>query len=203
MVGTCTEYDTRYGYCVENLTPLAPASLYAASKHALQVLLSAATPQLGLSAAWARIFFLYGPYESPHRLVPAVITALLHGQPARTSHGNQIRDFLHVADVGAALVALLNSDVTGAVNIGSGQPVTLREIVLQIAGQLNAADKVEFGAFPAAEGEPPILVASAERLHQEVGWTPHYDLPSGIAQTIRWWQSQRAGSAASVRNEEL
>ena len=76
------------------------------------------------------MFFLYGPHEHPDRLVSSVILSLLRGEPAKCSHGRQIRDYMHVQDVANGLVALLDSDVRGAVNVSSGQATTLREIVL-------------------------------------------------------------------------
>ena len=72
------------------------------------------------------IFFLYGPHEPPGRLIPSVIQALLKGEFARCSHGRQIRDFLYVEDVAEAFVALLDSDITGPVNIASGSPTPRR-----------------------------------------------------------------------------
>src|SRR5207245_614301 len=84
-----------------------------ACKLALASLLEAYAGQTGLSQAWARIFFLYGPREHPKRLVSSVIRSLLRGERARCSHGQQIRDYLHVEDAAGALVALLESEVTG------------------------------------------------------------------------------------------
>ncbi|WP_421021629.1 NAD-dependent epimerase/dehydratase family protein, partial [Klebsiella pneumoniae] len=83
-------------------------------------MLTAYASQTGLSATWARLFFMYGPGEHPNRVTSSVILSLLQGKSAQCSHGMQIRDFLHVADVASALVTLLDSDVTGPVNIGSG-----------------------------------------------------------------------------------
>ena len=111
--GTCAEYDWREDYFSEVSTPLRPTTLYGACKHALQIMVSSYADQIGLSSAWGRIFFLYGPHESPHRLVAGVIQKLLRGESALCSHGRQIRDFLHVQDVADAFVALLNSDVRG------------------------------------------------------------------------------------------
>ena len=129
MAGSCAEYDWSYGYCTEHITPLQPATVYGKAKHALQLLEDAFAKQAQISAAWGRLFFLYGPHEYPDRLVAAVTRALLQGQPARCSHGNQIRDFLYVQDAADAFVALLTSDVRGAVNIGSGTPIALKQII--------------------------------------------------------------------------
>jgi nucleoside-diphosphate-sugar epimerase len=187
MAGSCAEYDWNYGYCSERVTPLAPATLYGTCKNALQTMLHAFACQTGLSAAWGRIFFLYGPHEHPDRLVASVIRALLRGEFARCSHGNQIRDFLHVQDVAAAFVALLESDVTGPVNIASGQPVSIREVVDQIAAHFGRRDLVHLGAVPTPADEPPFLVADIRRLREQAGWQPKFNLESGLEQTIQWW----------------
>ena len=133
MAGTCAEYDWKYGYCSEEATPLAPSTLYGACKNATQHVLKEYSKVTGLSSAWGRIFFLYGPFENPCRLVPSVILNLLSNKEAPCSHGRQIRDFLYVKDVAAAFVALLVSDVRGPVNIASGKPVALKDIILSIA----------------------------------------------------------------------
>ncbi len=191
MAGTCAEYDWDYGFFSEAITPCRPATSYGACKNALHETLQSYCAAQGMSGAWGRIFFLYGPGEHPARLVASVITDLLGGEQARCTHGNQIRDFLHVEDVASAFVALLDSTVEGAVNIASGQPVTLRDVVLTAADCLCARDRVLFGALPAPEKEPPLLVADVRRLSNEVKWNPRYDLQTGIEQTIQWWKSQR------------
>lgn len=189
MAGTCAEYDWQYGYCSEQVTPLAPATLYGTCKHSLQIMLEASARQTGLSAAWARIFFLYGPYEHSDRFVPSVVCALLRGEPARCSHGNQIRDFLHVQDVADAFVALLDSNVLGAVNVASGCPIALRDIIYKIAEKIDRKDLIQLGVLPVSVHEPHLLVADVSRLTNEVGWLPKYNLDRGLEQTIAWWKS--------------
>jgi nucleoside-diphosphate-sugar epimerase len=190
MAGSCAEYDWRYGYCTEGLTPLTPATLYGTCKHALQLVLRAFAEQAHLSAAWGRIFFLYGPHEYPDRLVPAVIRAVLRGEPARCSHGGQIRDFLHVQDVADAFVALLDSDVVGPINIASGEPIGLKDVIFKIADKLHHADLIQLGVVPVPANDPPLLVADIRRLREEVKWQPKFDLDTGLEQTIEWWSRE-------------
>jgi nucleoside-diphosphate-sugar epimerase len=192
MAGTCAEYDWQYGYCSEHITPLAPSTLYGTSKNALQHLLKEFSQATGLSSAWGRIFFLYGPNENPNRLVSSVILNLLKNKKAPCSHGNQVRDFLHVEDVASAFVSLLMSDANGPVNIASGLPVTLREVAFAAADFFNARERLEFGALPAPQNEPPLIVGNNRRLIDEVGWQPSYTLATGIVQTVRYWQ-ERSG----------
>lgn len=190
MAGTCAEYDwtTGDGICRESGTLLRPATLYGTSKHALQLMLSSFAAQQKLSAAWGRIFLLYGPDEAPQRFVASIIRALLSGQPARISHGNQVRDFLHVADVANAFVALLDSDVQGPVNIASGQPVALKNVALMLGDDLNQREQIELGALLAAQNDPPVVVADVNRLRDEVNWQPRFNLADGLADAVTWWK---------------
>jgi len=187
-VGTCAEYDGQGGCCSEALTPLKPTTTYGVCKHALQLLLHALGRQRGSSTAWGRLFSLYGPHENEERLVASIIRSILQEQPALCSPGDQIRDFLYVHDAADALVALLDSDVSGAVNIASGVPVAVRQVIEELALQLQRPDLIRLGALPAPEHEPLQLLADVMRLRNEVGWTPQYDLTRGLAETINWWK---------------
>lgn len=190
MAGTCAEYDWKYGYCSEQITPLLPTSVYGICKHSLQLMLDAFCKQSEISAAWGRIFFLYGPHEHPDRLISSVIRSLLEGKPARCSHGNQIRDFLYVQDVADAFVTLLDSQVFGSVNIASGEPIRLKDFIYKIAEKINNPDLIQMGAIPTSVNEPPLLVADVSRLGNQLFWQPKYDLDSGLDQTILWWKEQ-------------
>ena len=143
----------------------------------------------GFGFAWGRIFFAYGPHEQPGRLVSQVAEALVKGEPAPTSEGTQRRDFLHARDVAGAFVALLDSDVTGAVNIGSGAAVPVREVVSQIASAAGRPELVRWGEVPSRPGDPPLIEADVARLRDEVGWKPSLTLEEGIRETVEWWKA--------------
>lgn len=199
MVGSCAEYDWRYGYCSEDVTPLAPQTLYGVCKHSLRMMLESFSRERGLSAAWGRIFFLYGPHEPEERLVASVTRSLLKGERARCSHGKQVRDFLYVKDVADALAALLDSSVEGAVNVASGQPVALSTIIQTIAEKIGLADSVEFGVIESPMSEPPLIVGNVGRLRDEVCWRQRYDLQMGVDETIRWWRHRLNETGAQLR----
>ncbi|MBI4867780.1 MAG: NAD(P)-dependent oxidoreductase [Candidatus Wallbacteria bacterium] len=190
FAGTCAEYDWRHGYCSERLTPREPATLYGVSKNALQEIVAAAAGQGLLSAAWGRIFLLHGPGEPPGRFVPSVIRGLLGTGPVPMSRGDQLRDFLHVADVADAFVALLDSPVEGPVNIGSGRAVTLGEVAGMLARMIGGAERLEPGALESPPGDPPVLLPDITRLAREVGWRPARTLEAGLEATAEWWRSR-------------
>lgn len=187
--GTCAEYDWRYGYCVENVTPCTPHTTYGVCKANLFQLGRQYAQDTGLSYAWGRIFFPYGPYEKSSRLIPYVIQSLLKNEPAQTTSGEQIRDFMYINDLADAFVALLTSDIQGAINITSGQPMRLKDMILMIADVLDKHHLIQLGAH--ADGtQPTMIVGDISRLQNEVGWQPTYSTKQGIEATIQWWQNQ-------------
>ncbi|MDZ4131743.1 MAG: NAD(P)-dependent oxidoreductase [Dethiobacteria bacterium] len=190
MVGSCAEYDWNYGYCTEGLTPLKPTTLYGTCKDALHKVTAAASREAGISSAWGRFFYLYGPGEHEGRLVPAVIKALLKGEEAHCTQGDQIRDYLYVKDAAGALTALLESEVEGPVNIAAGRPIVLRELIEATASQVGRPDLVRLGALTAGKDDPPLLLANTRRLNEEVGWLPQYRLQQGLQETVSWWRSR-------------
>ncbi|MDA0171521.1 NAD-dependent epimerase/dehydratase [Solirubrobacter taibaiensis] len=189
--GTCAEYDWSHSVCGEDVTPLAPTTLYGAAKQAVGTLLCAYGAAHGPSTAWGRVFFLYGPHEHANRLVPAVVRGLLAGERVAVTHGRQVRDFMHVADVAAAFAALVaREDVLGPVNVASGEPISLRELIGQIQGRIEGPGAVDFGARETPAGEPPVLLAEVRRLRDEVGFTPRFDLTTGLEDAIAWWRAR-------------
>ena len=189
MAGSCAEYDWSHSELDETRTPLVPRTLYGEAKRALHTLLERAAAQSGVELAWGRLFFLYGPHEAEGRLVSDVARALLAGREARCSEGSQQRDFMHVADAGRAFAALVASDVTGPVNVASGECVPVRSIVAALGELTGGTGLIRYGTANRPD-EPPRLSASVERLRQRTGFESMYDLRSGLAQTVDWWRAQ-------------
>lgn len=191
LAGTCAEYDWAVdGPLVEEASPLRPATLYGSAKHALHTVAAAYAEQAGFSLAWGRVFFLYGPGEAPGRLVPSVARAVIAGEPARTTAGTQVRDFLHVEDVAGAFAALVASDASGPVNVASGDGVPLRQVIELVAEAVGRPELLEIGALEQRPGEPESLVADVARLRDEVGFTPRISLREGVEQAVEWWRTR-------------
>jgi nucleoside-diphosphate-sugar epimerase len=189
FAGTCFEYDHSAGVCSETKTQCIPTTPYGACKLALSEIVT--HPPDGLSTAWGRIFYLYGPGEHPSRLVASVIGSLLRNRPARCTHGRQLRDFLHVADVALAFALILDGHVEGIVNIGSGEEITIRSLVEIIADAVGVPHSmVQFGALSVAPGDSPRVVADIRRLREEVDFRPRLQISEGMAETIEWWRSR-------------
>jgi nucleoside-diphosphate-sugar epimerase len=187
--GTCAEYDwSESGVFSENSTPLRPRHLYGTAKHALNLTLNKYAEISDLSCAWGRIFYLFGAGESPQRLIPFVINKLLKNETAETSAGNQTRDFLPVEAVAEAFVALLESDVSGAVNIASGKGVKIADVIKKIAEIADKPELLSIGALPAPKNEPSEMIADTTRLREEVGWRKDFNLTDDLKKAFEWWK---------------
>lgn len=188
IAGTCAEYDWRQSMPLnESTSALAPATLYGTAKLALCRVLERAAPQLGVAMAWGRVFHLYGPHEAPPRLIPSVARCVLDQLAFGGTRGEEIRDFMHVHDVARAFVALLASDHVGAVNVASGNPVRVSEVL----GRLAAAAGRELLRTNDGLGhpvDPSVLTADTSLLRDRTGFRPKIGLDDGLRMTIDWWR---------------
>jgi nucleoside-diphosphate-sugar epimerase len=193
LVGTCAEYQWAGTQDLDEYSSaLEPRGLYGACKDGLRRIGSAYAEEVGLELAWGRLFFLYGPGEQPERLVPAVIRSLLSGRRVATTAGTQVRDFMHVDDAARALATVLQSALTGPVNIATGAGTSVTEILDIIGAATGAADLIDRGARPTPRDEPPRIVANVERLTREAGFQPAVSLSDGLAASVDWWRRQPA-----------
>lgn len=194
FAGTCAEYDwNEGGICSEEKTPLRPATLYGVCKNALRQIVESYAAGQGVSVAWGRLFFLYGPHEALQRFVPSIIRSLLRNEPALMTHGRQQRDFLYVEDAADALATLLDSSVQGPINIASGKAVALREVAERIAVALGSPGLVQTGALPARADDPPLIVADAHLLRSTLQWQPRRSTQDRFTSTVNSWQHLRGG----------
>ncbi len=196
-VGTCFEYDTSRAAPLSESSPLEPGRLYSACKVGAWYGLRQIGRLTQMTVAWARLFYLYGPREDARRFVPSVVRSLLEGREALVSPGAQVRDFLHVDDAASALWAVAASDVEGAVNVGSGEPVTVAEMAGTLGAITGRPQLVKLGALPYRSGDPMFVSADVHRLAAECRWNPQRSLGAGLRDGVQWWRSILAPSASS------
>ncbi len=187
--GTCAEYDWSEGTLSETKTPLRPTSLYGHCKAAAGNIIMSLAAQSECRAAWGRVFFMYGGNEHPERLIPYIIGRLLKGESVDLTDGNQIRDYIHADDVAEAFVRLLlDSDTSGAVNVGFGHGVSVREIALTLGELTGKGGLLRFGRVARPENDPPSIIGDTTRLANEVGFAPTLGLDKGLDMTLAEWK---------------
>lgn len=192
MVGTCAEYDVKAGYCREDSPiQMQPATLYTATKLSLYFSAQRIAATAGINFAWARPFYLYGPAENEQRLVPGLIKSLMQGEEFPITPGEQIRDYLHVEDVAAALWTLANQQADGIFNVCSGFPITIRQFAETVGELLSSGHLIKFGALPYRDWEAMFICGDNQKLRR-LGWSPRYALRDGLQHTVEWWRKTLA-----------
>jgi len=158
-------------------------SLYGRAKDSLRRVLEAYSVT-GISGAYGKIYYLYGPHEKMERFIPSMVTSFLRGKEYSINHSAQMVDFFHVYDVADALVSILDSRLTGTVDIGDGRPITLRRIGIIVAEAMKCEHLLKCKELP----NPQYIAADINRLRAELEWSPKYDIYNGLADTIDWWK---------------
>ena len=193
LSGSSAEYDGARGSVgpLHETDPCRPNTPYGHAKLALFDQATKLSQSAGFSLAWARFFLMFGFHENPRRFIPSIIHGLLAEEPIDLTSGRQVRDFLDTRDVAAALAALLDSSISGAVNIGSGRAVTLRQVGEMLAVIAGRSEKLlSFGALPDREGEAKSLVADTTRLTNEAEYRPAHTLEQRLAECLQWHRQQ-------------
>lgn len=189
FAGSCAEYDWDEGVCREPETRLDPDSLYGAAKVALYQMSKHFCHQKNVSFSWGRLFHLYGPDEAPERLAPSIIKALMKGEKGSCRNGEYLRDFLYVRDAADAFVKLVDSNISGPVNIGSGESISLKMMTSEIAALMDRRGQIECGKGK-DESKDKVILADVSRLRKELGWHHTYGMEQGLIETIEWWKNE-------------
>lgn len=184
MVGSGIEYDWSYGVCTEHKTPLGSSTVYGSCKNLLFEYSTLFCKQYDISMAWPRIFFTYGPYENPKRLVPYVITRLMKNEVAEIRSGNLYRDYIYVKDIGKILSKLIDIDFEGPINVGTGKPAKLGDMVDQIGQVLDRKNLLKFN--PDTEEHPKVVVANTEILNSNL-FNSFCSFEKGLEETLKFW----------------
>jgi UDP-glucose 4-epimerase len=185
---TCAVYGEPEKVPMDEDTPTAPVNAYGASKLAADLMITDECRAHGLAATSLRYFNVAGAngdigedHEPETHLIPNVLRAALGLQPITingtdydTPDGTAVRDYIHVEDLGYAHRLAIDSAPEGEhriYNLGNGEGFSVRQVVDACAHVTGKEIPVEEG--PRRPGDPPTLVASAERARADLGWEPH------------------------------
>jgi UDP-glucose 4-epimerase len=169
-----------------SLRPLTP---YGATKAAAEMLLSAYDGSYGIGAASLRFTNVYGPgMQAKDSIVARLMRAIRLGTTFEIyGDGRQLRDYLHVSDVVAAVRRALDDDRWhGPVVLGAGTSLSVLDVVEAVRRTSGASLAIRHG--PAREGEMPAVVVDASRARR-LGWTPCVELDEGLIGVWKEWST--------------
>ena len=177
-----------------NVNPIGPRSVYDEAKRFAEAMTMAYHRMHGVDVRIVRIFNTYGPRMRPDdgRVVSNFIVQALAGDPI-TIHGDgkQTRSFCYVDDEVRGLVALLDSDYVGPVNIGNPTEFTVLELAEKVLALTGSTSELRFDPRPVddpAQRRPDLTLARSL-----LGWEPEVGLDEGLARTARWFRGVVGG----------
>jgi len=176
---------------LEDAAAIVPESPYAATKRGAELVASAiarVTPGLPITAL--RFFTVYGPRQPPEMAITLFMRAVLEEKPITLfGDGSMRRDFTHVDDIVRGILAASELAPPGfrPYNLGSGAPVTLRELVDAIGTVAGKTPKVERAEVP--PGDVDATFADIVRAKTELAWQPRVPLTAGL-ESVRDWVNE-------------
>ena len=174
-----------------NVDPTGPRSVYDEAKRFSESLTMAMHRTHGLDVGIARIFNTYGPRLSPGdgRVVSNFIVQALRGEPLTVyGDGTQTRSLCYVDDQIAGLIALLDSSVTGPVNIGNPDERTILDLAHFVLDVTGSSSGIEFRPLPT--DDPTRRCPDITLARTTLGWAPKIELREGIEPTIEYFSGR-------------
>ncbi len=177
--------------------PLHPVSPYGVAKLATEAYLFFYKVQYGIDYAAMRYGNVYGPRQDPHGeagVVAIFCGRMLEGKPCTIfGDGRQTRDYVFVGDVVRANLAAANSNVSGAINVGTGIETSVNDLYHTLGTVADVTRAPEYA--PARAGEQSRSVISPARAEALLKWRPEVDLAHGLDQTFTYFKERGAKSA--------
>jgi dTDP-glucose 4,6-dehydratase len=174
-----------------NVDPIGPRSVYDEAKRFAEALTMATHRAKGVDIGIVRIFNTYGPRLSPGdgRVVSNFIVQSLAGKPLTVyGDGSQTRSLCYVDDEVRGLYALLCASVTGPVNIGNPQELTVLDLAHRVLEATGSKSPIEFHPLPTDDPTrrcPDITLAT-----ELLNWKPTIDLDEGLARSVEYFAAQ-------------
>jgi nucleoside-diphosphate-sugar epimerase len=184
------------------VNPNGPRSMYDESKRFAEAMCAAYVVRHGVDLRTVRIFNTYGPWMSPDdgRVVTNFVGQALRGEPLTIfGDGTQTRSFCFVSDQVAGQLALLDSTVTGPVNIGNPGEFTMLELAELVSELTGSTAGIVHRPLP---GDDPLQRRpDITRAQNELGWQPTVALREGLERTIAWFRTlpEYGGTAAAPK----
>jgi len=186
----------------EGISADLPRTPYSKSKKEAEALVLGAAAGAGLPATVLRLFTVYGRRQRPDMVHYRFISALLGGEPLTLiGAGSDLRDYIHVRDACAAIMACLDRPAPGEIiNIGSGRGMTLDALLALLSSLSGRTALIRHRAAPAGDSRRLLAdVAKAERL---LGWRPLTGMEEGLRDFIAWFRSpEKFFSSEGATNE--
>jgi nucleoside-diphosphate-sugar epimerase len=191
---TCAVYEQKDHTLAES-DPISPQNLYAVTKLQAEEACRFYAENYDVKGITLRLFPPYGPGDHDRRLIPYVIQSFFDKKSPSLTTGLQKWDFVYVDDVVDAYRAVIRSYPFSApydvVNIGTGKPVSVKDLVLNIMRMTGSDLPLLWGAVPHRKNEVWFNSANTSKAKDLLGWSAKTDIESGLSETVGYWERQK------------
>lgn len=189
--GSLAEYDVQAYAAQDGSTPN-PVSCYGSAKIAAHYMSKAECNKYeNLLHCWSYLSNIYGIGNYTSNFVNFAAKLMLTGKPADFTAGEQLYDFVSVADTVQGLFGIgERGRKNTAYYIGSGHPKPLKEFIREIRNQIDPTIVLHLGAVPFHGISQPPEVFCCEKLRKDTGYAPQVSFKEGMKTTIPWIQTQ-------------
>lgn len=195
ITSTSETYGTAQYVSIDEKHPQVAQSPYAATKIGADQLASSFFRSFGLPVKIVRPFNVYGPRQSARSIIPTIILQILLGTQVNLGNISAKRDFTYVDDTVSGFLAIAKTDKLfgEVVNIGSGQAISVEELVVKIAKIVGKKVKITKESVRARRSSSEVdrLLCDFSKLKKFTGWKPTYSLEEGLAETINWFVANK------------
>lgn len=173
----------------EDLTPN-PISPYAIGKYAGELYARMKYHQTKKEICCLRPFNVFGPYQSERAVIPELVIKSLRNIPIETTEGSQTREFNYIDNIVDAFikVAEIASFPNEVVNIGTGEEISIKDLVRKIHKLSGSKSELRIGALPYRPTEIWKMYADNSRAQDILGWKPNVSFEEGLKRTIEWFR---------------
>jgi dTDP-glucose 4,6-dehydratase len=181
-----------------NVNPVGPRSVYDEAKRYAEALTTAYRTSCGVDAGIVRIFNTYGPRMRPDdgRVVSSFIDQALNCKPLTVfGDGTQTRSLCYVDDLVRGILAMLDSDEPGPINLGNPVELSVLAIAKLVLELVGLPSRIELHPLP--QDDPTRRRPDITRARDLLGWYPQVSVREGIARTIEWHAKVLRGHLAS------
>jgi len=186
-VGSSLEYGP-YPRAIHEKDLLRPNTDRGIAKAAASTLVLFYARAYAVPAVIVRPFSVYGPWESPGRLIPTLLRAAISGDEVQLTAPGYRHDFVFVGDVVEVCLRVAAARVRpgDSFNVGTGKQWSNEEVAALVETLTGRTLRLQIGARPPSPTDTRCWVASIEKLQRRLGWTPQWDLPAGLRTTLDW-----------------
>lgn len=185
--GSSFEYS-HSTHLLKEMDPVVPNSFLGVCKASGTSLLQYFAKKQNLPIAILRIFHVYGPMESKHRLTSVAIRQILADEPISLTEPGYQHDFIFVSDLINACLKVADMDTTkeNIFNIGTGKQTTNEEVVRLVGELIGKSPKVNVGDFEQRSWDKKNWCADVSLANKYLGWRPKTDLRSGLKKMLEY-----------------